>query len=474
MNTKEAINATELINDVFTKQKAHYLTQKNTSAEERINLLRKFQMTLVGFERKLIEAMSKDLEKPEFETFAFEFGGTLAAIEDTCKNLENWMKPKFKPATINPDGLTELRPEAKGIVLIIGPWNFPFLLIMEPLIASIAAGNCSIIKPSELTPNISYIIVELIQTAFSPEVVAVIEGGVEETTEILKQPFDHIFFTGSTTVGKIIMTAAAKNLSSVTLELGGKNPFIIDKDADIEKSIVTLLHKKFMNSGQICLAPDFVFIKKEQETEFLEQAQKVLTEMYYYDGVFHKEDTSKIINERNYNRLKNLYSDAISKGSKVIAGGKFDDKNHRIEPTIITDVTTDCLIMQEEIFGPILPVMNYNNLDEVIEFVNNGGKPLALYMFSNNNDNVEKILSYTSSGGVTINECMMQALDINLPFGGVNGSGMGVYHGEYGFRELSHYKPIWHNKNLNNPLDKTLYPPFVGKVDVMKKMMGLS
>jgi len=466
MSTLE-LTETETIQSVFDKQKQYQYTQKKTTAKERIALLRKLQAALPQFETKIIDALKKDLSRPEFESFLMEIGSLYSDIDLNCSNLEKWMEPEIRPSALNPKSSVEIVSEPRGVVLIIGPWNAPFLLVFQPLVVAIAAGNCAIVKPSEMTPHVSRVIAEVIEEVFAPEVVKVIEGGVPETTTLLELPFDHIFFTGSPAVGKIVMSAAAKNLTSVTLELGGKSPMIVDVDANLEKAAYTVMHKKTGNAGQVCICPDYLFIPKQREDEFLKLAKKAVDEMYYPGGKYNGADSTRIINKRNFDRLKGLFDDAVSRGAKVSMGGTFDEKNLKIEPTILTNVSPDSKIMQEEIFGPILPVLNYTDLAEVIAYVNKHNKPLGLYFFSNVKEHINMVVSQTTSGGVTINETEMQALDPTIPFGGVNNSGIGSYHGIYGFREFSHQKSVFYDNDAI--VNKFAYPPFAGKFEKAKE-----
>ncbi|MDE1191355.1 MAG: aldehyde dehydrogenase family protein [Arachidicoccus sp.] len=450
------------IKEVFEKQKKQALKQRLTTAEERIALLQKLKAALPGIQDKIIEALAKDVSKPTFETHYMEYAGLFGVIDLTCANLAKWMEPEVRASAIDPNATVEIRPEARGVVLVIGPWNVPFLLAIEPMVAALAAGNTVIIKPSELTPHTSRLIAEFIPTVFPPEIVSVVEGGVEETGELLKLPFDHIFFTGSPKVGKVVMEAASKNLTTVTLELGGKSPCFVDETADIDRAAEAIMHKKTINGGQICISPDYILVHKSKEKELIGAFKKYIDQFYYSTGSFEGDDMSHIINQRNYDRLKGLYDDAIANGAKVAFGGTFHEEDIQIEPTILTNVSYDSKIMQEEIFGPLLPVIPYEKLDEAIDHVNKNSKPLALYVFSQNENTVETVISNTSSGGVTVNEGMLHVFDPSLPFGGINGSGMGVYHGIYGFRELSHLKPIY--KASNGPLDESLHPPFAAKM----------
>jgi len=453
------------IASIFEAQQNYKLTQKKTTAAQRVVLLRKLQKAIPEIQEELMGALIKDMGRPLFESVILEIGMLDHAINEHCENLEEWMKPTITPASISPNATIQIKDEARGTVLIIGPWNVPFLLVMEPLVATIAAGNCAIIKPSNVTPTVSGVIVKLIASVFKPEVVTVVEGRREVTTELLKQPFDHIFFTGSPSVGKVVMKAAAENLTSVTLELGGKNPFIVDKNTDLKKAAFSLAHKGTINAGQICLSPDYIFIDKAQENDFLVEVQSAINEMYFKDGVYNKADTTKIINKANHERLKDLLSDAIDKGATVAIGGNYDDDDLRFEPTVLTNVSKDCDIFNTEVFGPIFPIVNYDTLDEVIDIINKKEKALALYMFSDNEENIQKVLTETSSGGVTVNDAMMHVFESKLPFGGVNSSGMGSYHGVYGFKELTHQKSVLIYPN--DVADKTLAPPFKGKLEAM-------
>jgi len=454
-------NIENVVQSIFELQKKQVSKQRLTTSKERIILLRKLKDALPGILPKLTEALAKDVAKPPFEVQYMELGGLLDVIDQTCAQLEEWMKPEKRASSLDPNAIVEIRSEARGIVLVIGPWNVPFLLTIDPMIAALAAGNCVVLKPSELTPHTSRLIAEFIPTVFPPENVSVVEGGVEITQDLLALPFDHIFFTGSTNVGKIVMTAAAKNLSSVTLELGGKSPCFVDEQANIERVAAALMHKKTMNGGQICVAPDYVLVHKTREQELVAALKKYTDQYFYGDGSFNSSDMSNIINQRNYERLKSLYQDALDKGAQVAFGGIFHDDRIQIEPTVLTNVDSSSKIMQEEIFGPFLPVISYEDVDQAISYVNQNEKPLGLYIFSQNNKYIENIISRTSSGGVTVNEVMMHSFDQSIPFGGVNTSGMGSYHGIYGFRELSHQKSIYYASE--GPLDTSMHPPFAKK-----------
>jgi aldehyde dehydrogenase (NAD+) len=315
---------------------------------------------------------------------------------------------------------------------------------MGPLAAAIAAGNCCIVKLTDLCPATARVAGRIIKESFDEREVALFEGGVDAATALLELPFNHIFFTGSTRVGKLVMAAAAKNLSTVTLELGGKSPVIVDEDADLQKVAGDLAAAKQFNSGQACISPDYVFIKPRQKDALIEGFQaKVRQNLYGDDGKIRKEGIAQIVNDQNFARIKKLFDDAVDKGARVAVGGTLEEADRTIHPTMLTDVTPDMLIMQEEIFGPIVPVLTYEKIEDVIQYISDRAKPLALYIYSNNRDTVDKILSKTSSGGVTVNGFFSHYLENQLPFGGVNQSGMGSYHGVFGFKAFSHERAIY-------------------------------
>ncbi|MCY9441170.1 aldehyde dehydrogenase family protein [Bacillus spizizenii] len=432
------------IQRVFQLQKKQQKALRASTAEQRIEKLQRFLDSVIANEEEIIEAIRKDVRKPYHEVKKAEIEGTKKAIRDNMNNLEQWMAPKEVGSSLSPDANGILMYEPKGMTLILGPWNYPFMLTMAPLAASLAAGNSAIVKLSDFTMNTSNIAAKVIQDAFDEKEVAIFEGEVEVATELLDQPFDHIFFTGSTNVGKIVMTAAAKHLASVTLELGGKSPTIIDSEYDLMDAAKKIAVGKFVNAGQTCIAPDYLFIKKDVQDRFAGMLQTIVNAGFMEDD--HNPDRSKftqIVNDRNFNRVKDLFDDAIEKGAEVVFGGVFDASDRTISPTVLKNVTPDMKIMQEEIFAPILPMMNYENIDEVIDYVNDRDKPLALYVFSHNQDLIDNVLQHTTSGNATINDVVVHFSDVNLPFGGVNTSGIGSYHGVYGFKEFSHEKGVF-------------------------------
>ncbi|WP_039074958.1 MULTISPECIES: aldehyde dehydrogenase family protein [Bacillus] len=431
------------IQRVFQLQKKQQKALRASTAQQRREKLQRFLDSVIAHEEDIIKAIRKDVRKPYHEVKKAEIEGTKKAIRDNMNNLEKWMAPKEVGSSLSPEANGILMYEPKGVTLILGPWNYPFMLTMAPLAASIAAGNSAIVKLSDFTMNTSNIAAKVIRDAFDEKEVAIFEGEVEVATELLDQPFDHIFFTGSTNVGKIVMTAAAKHLASVTLELGGKSPTIIDSEYDLMDAAKKIAVGKFVNAGQTCIAPDYLFIKKDAQDKFAGMLQTIVNAGFMEDD--RNPDRSKftqIVNDRNFNRVKGLFDDAIEKGAEVVFGGVFDASDRTISPTVLKNVTPDMKIMQEEIFAPILPMMNYEDIDEVIDYVNDRDKPLALYVFSHNQDLIDNVLQHTTSGNAAINDVVAHFSDVNLPFGGVNTSGIGSYHGVYGFKAFSHEKGV--------------------------------
>jgi aldehyde dehydrogenase (NAD+) len=327
--------------------------------------------------------------------------------------------------------------------LILGPWNFPLGLTFGPLAAAVAAGNCCMVKLTDLCPATAAAAGKIIRSVFDENEVALFEGDVSVAEALLELPFNHIFFTGSTRVGKLVMAAAAKHLSSVTLELGGKSPVIVDATANLEKLAADLARAKQFNGGQACICPDYVFVGKAQREALVQSFAAHVKSNLYADGEIQKENIAQIVNARNFERVKAMLEDAVAKGAVISVGGKLDAADLTVHPTMLTDVTPDMRIMQEEIFAPLLPVMTYENIDDAISFISSRDKPLALYIYSDDQDTVESVLRRTSSGGVTVNGVFSHYLENRLPFGGVNQSGMGNYHGYFGFRAFSHERAVY-------------------------------
>ncbi|MEO0356229.1 MAG: aldehyde dehydrogenase, partial [Cyanobacteria bacterium P01_A01_bin.3] len=380
-------------------------------------------------------AAKADLGRPAFEAY-FEIA-TLAEVNKALKDLTRWMRPeKVKLGIDQFPGSAWRQPEPLGVVLIIGPWNYPFQLMMSPLVGAIAAGNCAVLKPSEHAPHTSKVVADIVNAAFEPDYVAVFEGEVDTSQQLLKEKFDHIFFTGGTEVGRIIMQEAAKTLTPVTLELGGKSPCIVDADVKLDVAARRIAWGKFINAGQTCIAPDYILVDRRIQDAFIEQMRTTIAE-FFGDNPEQSSDFGRIIHDRHFDRLVQFLSDA-----QVAIGGDNDRDRRYIAPTVLNNVSWDDAVMQEEIFGPILPVLVYDSLDEAISKINSRPKPLALYVFSSSSDVQERVLNSTSSGGACINDTVMHVGVDTLPFGGVGDSGIGAYHGKFTFDTFSHYKSV--------------------------------
>ena len=429
---------------IFALQQAHQWQAKASSAEQRKEKLRKLKSAVEAHAEQIVAAVRQDTRKPEGEIKVTEILGVIGNIQKNIDNLDEWMRPVEVVPSQNKNDKARIVHEARGVCLILGPWNFPLGLTFGPLAAAIAAGNCCMVKLTDLCPATAGVAARIIREAFDEKEVALFEGGVDVATALLELPFNHIFFTGSTRVGKLVMAAAAKNLATVTLELGGKSPVIVDESADVKKVAADLAAAKQFNGGQACISPDHVFVRESQQGALIEEFRaRVKQNLYRDDGSIKKESIAQIVNDQNFTRIKKLFDDAIAKGAKVAVGGTLEPADRTIHPTLLTDVTPDMQIMQEEIFAPIVPVVTYKDLDEVIGQITRGGKPLALYIYSNDRSRIDTILSRTSSGGVTINGFFSHYLESQLPFGGVNQSGMGSYHGVYGFKAFSHERAVY-------------------------------
>jgi aldehyde dehydrogenase (NAD+) len=442
--TLDAPEISKEIARVFALQQSHQWDVKASTAEQRKAKLAKLKSAVEAHADDIIAAVQADTRKPAGEIRVTEVLGVAANIQRNIDNLELWMAPTEITPSLNPKDKAQIVFEARGVCLILGPWNFPLGLTLGPLAAAIAAGNCCMVKLTDLCPATARIAGRIIRSAFAEDEVALFEGDVSVATALLELPFNHIFFTGSTRVGKLVMAAAARNLSSVTLELGGKSPVIIDEGANIEKIAADLASAKQFNGGQACICPDYVFIKKEQEARLVDAFKARVKEALYSEGGgIKKENIAQIVNKANFARVKALFDDAVAKGATVAVGGELEESDLTVHPTLLTDVTPDMNILKEEIFAPLLPAMTYEDLDDAIAYIESRDKPLALYVYSDNKTNVQKVLNKTSSGGVTVNGVFSHYLENQLPFGGVNQSGMGSYHGYFGFKAFSHERAIY-------------------------------
>lgn len=426
--------------------------------KKRLEALKK---TIVKKETLINKALKDDLGKSTFESYATEVGFILEEINFILKNIDNWARPKKvrTPFTLFP-GKSYVHPEPYGVVLIISPWNYPFQLCLSPFIGAFAAGNRVVIKPSEFAPGTSQVIKEILQEVFNESEVIVVEGGLEETQTLLKQQFDYIFFTGSTMVGKVIMKAAAENLTPITLELGGKSPCLIEESANIDVAAKRCAWGKFLNAGQTCVAPDYILIPEQLQDSFIEKMRFHLNKFYGSD-TFKSEDYPRIINERHFDRLVNLIAP-----DKVAVGGKSSRADNFIEPTLLKNVSWEDPIMEDEIFGPILPVIPYKNMEEALKKILSRPKPLAFYVFSENEKRKNEIISKIPFGGGCVNDTVVHLANPNLPFGGVGTSGLGSYHGKKSFETFTHYKSVYEQGTLVDiPLR---YPPYAGKLNWLK------
>lgn len=456
----------ETLREKINKQREYFSTGETKDINFRIEKLKKLRDVLKSEEEKVFEALKKDLMKSSFESYVTEVAMVYDEINMHIKNIKKWSKKRrVKTPLVQFPAKSFIQLEPYGVVLIIGPFNYPFMLTMDPLIGAIAAGNTAVIKPSESAPETSKILKEILEKVFDEKYVLHVnpEKGKEVVEELLKEKFDYIFFTGSATVGKIVMKAASQYLTPVTLELGGKSPCIIDKDCKLELAARRIVWGKLLNSGQTCVAPDYLYVHKDIEEEFIKKLEEEIKNQFG-DNPLESEDYSKMVNEREFNRVLSY----IDK-EKLVFGGNYNRKTFQIEPTILKNVTLNDPVMEREIFGPIFPILPFENLDEVIRLVNSKDKPLAIYYFSEDKNKIEKVLNSTSSGGVTINDTLVHVSSSYLPFGGVGNSGMGEYHGKYSFDLFSNKKGVMNRKTF---LDlKIRYAPFQNKLTIVKKIM---
>ncbi len=452
--------------NIFNKQKEFFHSEETKNIDFRINSLKKLKLIIKNNEELIIEALHKDLRKSPFEAFATEIGLLYDELNLHIKKLRSWSKKeKRKSPIVHFPAKSYIYKEPYGVTLIIGPFNYPFQLIISPLIGAISAGNCSIIKPSENTPNTSLLLEKLINENFDEKYIQVINplGGKETVSYLLDLNFDYIFFTGSIRVGKIIMEKASKNLIPVTLELGGKSPCIVDKTANIPLAAKRIVWGKFLNAGQTCVAPDYILVDKTIKNKLLEELKAEIIKQFG-SNIKESPDFPRIINKISLDRIKSYLNDG-----EIYFGGNFDDKDLYMEPTLLTNIKDNSMIMEDEIFGPLLPVIEYSNLDDVINSLKYKEKPLALYYFSEDKNLIEKVLSNISSGGATINDTIIHVACPNLPFGGVGLSGIGQYHGKASFDTFTHHKSIIKRGTfLELPIR---FAPYNNKLSLLRKLM---
>lgn len=446
------------IQRIFNLQKQNQYNIGNTTAKQRIAKLKKLHKAVMKYRPQIKEALFKDYKKHPSEIDLTEIYPVTTELKDTKSNLRSWMQDeKVKTPLAMMGSSSYIKYEPKGVVLIVSPWNFPINLTFGPLVSAVAAGNTVIIKPSEMTPYASAIMKKIISEIFNENEVALLEGGISTSTALLKLPFNHIFFTGAPSIGKIVMKAAAENLTSVTLELGGKSPTIVDETADVKLAAKRIAWGKYVNNGQVCIAPDYIFVHKSKKTQFIEAIKKNIDTFYAHDAA-QETSYSRIVNQRHFDRVKGYIDDAVSKGAKLEAGGKFIEEEHFIAPTLMTNVPMDSTLMTEEIFGPVMPVFGFTDINKVINEINNREKPLALYVYSKKKKNINHIINNTRAGGTCINHNAAHFFNTNLPFGGSNNSGIGKAHGFEGFKSFSNARGVF-NQHMPNALDK-LTPPY--------------
>lgn len=449
------------IPDIINNQRHFFKSQKTKDLDYRLSLLKALKVEILTNEQAVITALNKDFKKSEFEGYLSEFGLVISELNLVIKNLKKWAKPKrIKSSLLTFPSKDYLYQEPSGTVLVIAPWNYPFLLALEPLIMAMAAGNTVVLKPSELTKNTSKVITKIVQNVFPKSLVASIEGGVEVSTELLAQKWDYIFFTGSTKVGKIVAEAAAKHLTPVVLELGGKSPCIIDDSVNLKLVARRLVWGKLLNGGQTCIAPDYVIVKSNIKQDLIAVLKTEIIKRY---GEIPEKspDFPRIINENNTKRLQ-----ALLEGSNIAFGGEINVDECYISPTLIDEPSLTSALMQEEIFGPILPILTYDTVEAIEQIIWGLEKPLSLYVFSNRKPFIEETIRKFSFGGGVINDLLIHFGNHRLPFGGVGASGMGKYHGKHGFNTFSSSKPIIKRGNWFDPSFR--YAPYKGKMDLLR------
>jgi len=456
----------ETVAEAIKRHRTYFNTGKTLDVGFRKNSLKKLKAALFRYENKLYDAFWEDLHKSRFEAFGTEIGMVSKEIGLHLKNLANWAKPKrILTDMLNFYSTSRIYHEPYGVVLIMSPWNYPLQLAFLPLVGAISAGNCVMLKPAHYSEHISEVIQELITETFDPGYISVVTGGRDVNQAILDERFDFIFFTGSPYLGKIVMEKAAKHLTPVTLELGGKSPCIVEPDADIGVAAQRICFGKFLNAGQTCVAPDHLFVHVDVKEKLIEAMRRCIRR-FYGDDPEKSPDFARIITDAQFRRLEHLMHSA----GTILHGGRLDPKTRYIEPTLIDGITHDDPIMQEEIFGPLLPILDYTHLDDVIALINAGEKPLALYFFSASIGARERVVSRTSSGGGCVNDTIMHVSNPRMPFGGVGNSGMGRYHGRFSFDTFSHHRSILRKTTRFNPT--LAYPPYGNKLRYFRRMLS--
>jgi aldehyde dehydrogenase (NAD+) len=463
LNQRQANPAIEM---AFAAQRETAIALRTSTAGMRIAKLGRLEAAVLANRGAIYRALAADLRKSESEADLFDILPVISGIRHARRHLTSWMKPKRAAPTMTMFGTkARIRYEPRGVSLIIVPWNYPISLLLGPLTSAIAAGCPAMIKPSEMSPACSALMAKIIRETFAWQEIAAFEGDVAVSTALLDLPFDHIFFTGSPAVGKVVMTAAARHLASVTLELGGKSPVIIDESANIAKAAKSVAWGKFTNCGQTCIAPDYAYVHESRLPQFVDAMKNAIATMY--GAAVQSPDYGRIINHHHFGRVRRLIDDATARGAAILAGGERDEAQKYIAPTLLTGAHEGAAIMQEEIFGPVLPVLAYNDLAEPIAAINARPKPLALYVYAKDRAPADRVLRETSAGGTCVNASLLQFGHDNLPYGGIGNSGLGNAHGFYGFRAFSHERAVLEDKFSITPM---LFPPYTKRVKQMIKM----
>lgn len=448
------------ISEIVSKQRKFFSTGKTLNINYRINALKNLREYLKNNERKISETTTKDLGKSQLESYMCETGLVLSEITHMLRNIKKYAKDKTVATPLSQfPSHSFVKPMPYGVTLIMSPWNYPLLLTLSPLVNAIAAGNTAVIKPSAYSPQVSGVIKEIIENVFPSEYVTCISGGREENEYLLDEKFDYIFFTGSKNVGKLVLEKAAPKLTPVTLELGGKSPCVVDKTANLKLAAKRIVFGKYLNCGQTCVAPDYIMCENSVKDKFVEYVIEEIKKQYSGNAL-ENENYGKIVNKKHFERLLGLIDT-----KKVVFGGKSNSETLQIQPTVMDNVTSEDAVMQEEIFGPIMPILTFESLDDVIENINNGEKPLALYVFSSDKENIKKVTTICAFGGGCVNDTIIHLATSNMGFGGVGESGMGAYHGKVGFDTFSHHKSIVDKKTwLDLPMRYQPYNKFKEKL----------
>jgi aldehyde dehydrogenase (NAD+) len=460
----DAVNdaSPERLQALFDKQQRHHHAVRQTGVDERRAKIQRIRDGVRARRQDIRNALYADFRKAPEEVDLTEVKAVMDEAEFAMKHIDAWMAPeRASTPPLLMGTSSEIRYEPKGVSLIISPWNYPFNLTLGPLIAAIAAGNSVIVKPSEYTPNSSRVMREMIEELFDEREIALVEGAVDTSQALLDLPFDHFYFTGSPEVGKIVMRAAAEHLSSVTLELGGKSPAIVDATADVDDAAAKIAWGKFTNTGQTCIAPDYALVHQSSMDAFLGRITHHISRFYGESDTERRstQDYARLVNQKHFSRVQSLLTDALQSGARLVTGGESDAESRYIAPTVLTDVPADSRIMEEEIFGPVLPVIPFRDLNEAIDRINRKPNPLALYLFARDDDAEASVLGRTHAGGTCINDVLLHYMNPNMPFGGNGHSGIGMGHGKYAFQEFSHTRSVL-RRSFGSTLMRNIYPPY--------------